>query len=100
MLIDDFDRRERWAGRLAIGAAVVLGLLVAAAGLAVSQDDCGICGGEGETFRDAMGYVALFLGGLSSALALRGRPGVAVLPGFLGAFAIVAAFFEGMSHLR
>ena len=48
-----------------------------------------------------MGYVALVLGGLSSALALWGRPGLAVLPGFLGAFAIVAAFLEGdVAHLR
>jgi hypothetical protein len=53
-----------WARRLAIGAAVVFGLLIAAGGLAVSQDDCGICGGDGEAFRDAMGYVALSLGGL------------------------------------
>lgn len=47
-----------------------------------------------------MGYVALFLGGLSTAVALWGRPGVAVLPAVLGAFAIVVWFFEGISHLR
>jgi hypothetical protein len=47
-----------------------------------------------------MGYVALFLGGFSSALALWGRPGLAILPASLGGLAIVVAFFEAMSHLR
>ena len=98
-MIDDYDRRERWARRLAIGAAAVFGLLVAAAGFAFTQDGCGI-GCDTKPFRDAMGYVALFLGGLSITLALWGRPGVAILPASLGAVAIAVAFVEGMSHLR
>jgi hypothetical protein len=42
----------------------------------------------------------MFLGGFSTALALWGRPGVAILPASLGAVAIVVAFAEGISHLR
>jgi hypothetical protein len=95
----DLDHATQWGRRLAIGAMAVIGLLVAAAGVAVTQDACGI-GCESKPFRDAVGYGALFLGGIASALALWGRPGVAILPAAVGALAIVAAFFEAMSHLR
>jgi hypothetical protein len=96
---EDIEPATRWGRRLAIGTVVVLGLLVAAAGGAITQDGCNI-GCDTKPFRDAMGYVAMFLGGLAAALALWGRPVVSILPALLGATAIVVAFVEGMSHLR
>jgi hypothetical protein len=96
---EDFEPVTRWGRRLAIGAVAVFGLLVAAGGFAISQDGCGI-GCDTKPFRDTMGYVAMFLGGLATALALWGRPGVATLPASSGAVAIAVAFVEAMSHLR
>jgi hypothetical protein len=95
----DAGHRPEWGRRVAIGLALALGLAVAGVGLAVSQDECTVCA-DGKAFRDGMGYAALFLGGLASALALWGRPGFAVLPALLGVIAIVVAFVEAMSHLR
>jgi hypothetical protein len=95
----DDGHRPDWGRRVGIAAALALGLLVAGVGLAFSQDDCGICA-DGEEFRDGMSYAALLLGGLASALALWGRPALSLLPTALGMVAIVAAFLEGMSHLR
>jgi hypothetical protein len=96
---EDLEPVTRWGRRLGIGAAVVFGLLVAAGGFGFTQDGCNI-GCDTKPFRDAMGYAAMFLGGLAAALGLWGRPVVSMLPSLLGLVALVVAFVEGMSHLR
>ena len=78
-----------------------LGLLVAVAGATITQDECEVaCGTTADqAFREAMGYVALFMGILSIAIALRGRRGVATAVASVGGIACLAAFLEAMSHL-
>jgi hypothetical protein len=96
----DAGQKPDWGRRVAIGLSLAFALLVAGGGLALILDDCDNCGADSEAFAAGMGYAALFLGGLASALALWGRPALALLPTSLGMIAIVAAFLEAMSHLR
>jgi hypothetical protein len=95
-------KHDHWLGGPLWTAAVAgLGLLVAVAGAGITQDECDVaCGTAGDqAFREAMGYVGLFLGIFSIALALRGRRGVATAVASVGGIACLAAFFEGLSHL-
>jgi hypothetical protein len=90
--------------RFATAALVILGLLVAAAGLFIVRTDArceAACGtGADQAFRDSMGYLGLILGGSSIALSLWGRRRLASVLLFVGGICFIAAFVEGLSHLR
>jgi hypothetical protein len=95
-------KHDPWlGGPLWTAAAAGAGLLVAVAGAAITQDHCEVACGTAadQAFRDAMGFVALFLGILSTALALRRRRVVATGVASVGGIACLAAFVEGISHL-
>lgn len=95
-------KHDPWLGGPLWTAAVAgLGLLVAVAGAGITQDECEVACGTAadQAFREAMGYVAIFLGIFSIALALRNRRAVATAVASVGGIACLAAFFEGMSHL-
>ena len=95
------NHHSRLGRRFATALVAGLGLLVALAGVGIIRDECEVaCGTAAEqAFRESMGYVGLVLGGVSIALAFRGRRGLGAVVSAAGAFACLAAFLEAVSHL-